>query len=155
MSENERVEIDLGASARRAYDQWRSRLAKLKQPGERSDIWDLVLLIPDLVVLLGRLARDARVPRGAKLIAGLALAYVASPIDLIPEFLGPIGFLDDFLVLSLAVSRLLNYVHPDIVRSHWSGHGDVLESIQRASEWGESLLVDRLPKTLRGLLSGR
>jgi uncharacterized membrane protein YkvA (DUF1232 family) len=80
------------------------------------------------------------------------LGYVISPIDLLPEFLGPIGFLDDALVLGAALSRLLNYVHPDVVRSHWSGKGDVLDVIQRLTEWSETMLVDHLPAAVRRFL---
>jgi len=154
VSDEERVEIDLGARERRLYDRLRARVAQPLEPGERSRVRDLLLLIPDLSVLLARLAKDPRVPRGGKVIALLALAYVSSPIDLVPEFLGPIGFLDDALVLGAALSRMLNYVHPDVVRSHWSGHGDVLDTIHKVSEWSESLVRDNLPRAIRRLLPG-
>ena len=149
--EDQHVEIDLGARDRRLYDRLRARLIK-SEPGESSGIGDLLFLLPNLAVLLGRLPREPRVPRGGKVIAALALGYVISPIDLLPEFLGPIGFLDDALVLGAALSRLLNYVHPDVVRSHWSGKGDVLDVIQRLTEWSETMLVDRLPAAVRRLL---
>ncbi len=152
MTDDQRVEIDLGDRDKRLYDQLRARLVKPQEPGQRSRVQDLILLIPDLAVLLARLAKEPRVPRGGKIIAALALGYVASPIDLIPEVLGPIGFLDDALVLAAALSRMVNYVHPDVLRSHWSGNGDVLEVLQRLSEWAENLLVKSLPAPLRRLL---
>jgi len=148
------IEIDVHARERRLYDRLRARLVD-SQPGQRSGFGDLLLLVPDLAVLLARLTRDPRVPRGAKVVAGLALGYVVSPIDLIPEFLGPIGMIDDLLILTAALSRLVNYVHPDVVRSHWSGQGDVLDAIQRLSEWGETALVDHLPAVFRRFLPGQ
>jgi uncharacterized membrane protein YkvA (DUF1232 family) len=64
----------------------------------------------------------------------------------LPELLlGPIGLVDDLIVLGAALSRLVNYVHPDVVRSHWSGQGDALEAIQRVSEWSDDLLTSRIP----------
>jgi uncharacterized membrane protein YkvA (DUF1232 family) len=146
--ESERVVIDLTAQERRLYDRLRSSILR-KRPGEGSRTGDLILLLPDFCVLLWRLMRDPRVPIGGKAIGLLGLSYVVSPIDLLPAFLlGPFGWLDDLLVVSAALSRVLNYVHPDVVRSHWSGQGDALEAIQRLTEWSESVLTRRLPRAL-------
>ena len=92
-------------------------------------------------------------PAGGKAIALLGIAYLLSPIDLIPDLLfGPIALIDDLLVLTACLSRILNYVHPDVVRLHWSGQGDALEVIQRLTDWSEHLLTARLPAALlRGL----
>ncbi|MCZ6463337.1 MAG: DUF1232 domain-containing protein, partial [Proteobacteria bacterium] len=131
MSGEERILIELNPRERRLYDRLRARVVK-PELAVTSGVRDLLLLMPDLTVLLFRLMRDDRVPMGSKAIAFLGLAYVFSPIDLIPEiFLGPLGLLDDILVVGLALSQLVNHVHPDIVRSHWSGHGDALNAIQR------------------------
>ena len=58
-------------------------------------------------------------------------------------------------LLAACLSRLLNYVHPDVVRSHWSGQGDALDALQRLTEWSETLLVTRLPRMLGDLFLGR
>jgi uncharacterized membrane protein YkvA (DUF1232 family) len=101
-------------------------------------------------VLLTRLLRDPRVPRGPKLVALIGVGYVLSPIDLLPEvLLGPIGLVDDLLVVSACLSRLLNDVHPDVVRSHWSGRGDALDAIQRVSAWSRSLVARNFGAALR------
>jgi uncharacterized membrane protein YkvA (DUF1232 family) len=146
--EPERVVIDLTAQERRLYDRLRSRILA-RRPGEGSRTGDLILLLPDFCVLLWRLMRDPRVPIGGKAIGLLGLGYVVSPLDLMPEFIfGPFGLIDDLLVVGAALSRVLNYVHPDVVRSHWSGQGDALEAIQRVTEWSESILTRRLPRAL-------
>ena len=114
---------------------------------------DVLLLLPDLTVLLARLVRDRRVPIGAKVIALLGVGYALSPIDLIPTFLfGPIGLVDDLLVVSAALSKLVNHVHPDVVRSHWPGQGDALDAIQRASRWSETFLRERVGGALRAFV---
>ena len=134
---DESITIDIDGRERRLYDRMRAAVAS-PRPGERSGLRDLVLLLPDLTVLLFRLLRDERVPLGAKGIALLGVGYVLSPLDLVPELVfGPIGLLDDLFVVGAALSRILNYVHPDIVRSHWSGQGDALDAIQRATGWAE------------------
>ncbi len=149
----EHVVIELNARERRLWDRVREQIVSF-EPGAGSGLRDLLLLLPDLTVLLFRLMRDPQVPPGAKLLAGLGMAYVFSPIDLVPEILfGPFGLIDDLIVVGATLSRLLNYVHPDLVRAHWSGQGDALEAIHRITEWSETLVTQRLPAAL-GRLTG-
>lgn len=146
------VTIELNPRERRLYDRLRTRVAR-SMPGDPSGLRDMLLLLPDFSVLLARLLRDPRVPRRSKLVALVGIGYVLSPIDLLPALLlGPLGLLDDLIVVTAALSRLLNHVHPDVVRSAWSGRGDALEAIQRASAWSEHLLGSKLRGLLRGVL---
>jgi uncharacterized membrane protein YkvA (DUF1232 family) len=147
MSE-ERLEIDARARERRVYDRLRARILKI-EPGARSGVRDLVLLLPDLAVLLVRLVRDPKVPFGSKAIALLGVSYAVSPVDLLPELLvGPIGLIDDLIVVSAALSRIVNNVHPDLVRAHWSGQGDALDAIRQVTAWAESFLGSVLARVL-------
>jgi uncharacterized membrane protein YkvA (DUF1232 family) len=146
------ITIDLNPREQRLYDRFRTRVASLEL-GPISGLRDLLLLLPDLAVLLLRLLRDPRVSYGDKGIALLGLGYVLSPIDLLPEILlGPIGLLDDLFVVAATLSRLLNHVHPDVVRSHWPGRGDALDAIQRVTHWAETFVRSRLPGFVRGLI---
>lgn len=149
----ETVTIDVASRDRRLYDRVRALVAE-PRPGEGSGVRDLLLLLPDLTVLLARLLRDERVPIGGKTIALLGVGYVLSPIDLLPGALfGPVGLLDDLFVVGAALSRLLNYVHPDVVRSHWSGQGDALDAIQRATGWAEGRVRSVLARVIPALRS--
>ena len=66
--------------------------------------------------------RDSRVPRRRSSIALFGIGYVLSPIDLMPALLlGPLGLVDDVVVVTAALSRLLNHVHPDVVRARGRG----------------------------------
>jgi uncharacterized membrane protein YkvA (DUF1232 family) len=150
-SDPEHIEIELNPRDRRMYDVLREKVLGSKPEG-RAGIKDLLLLLPDLTVLLARLVRDSRVPWGAKTIAVMGLAYVFSPIDLIPDFFGPIGLLDDLLVAVAALSQILKSVHPDLLRANWSGKEDVLEAIRRITAWGEGTFKVRLASLLRGRL---
>ncbi len=144
------VSIELNPRERRLYDRLRARVVKAR-PGAASGIRDALLLLPDLTVLLLRLMRDSRVPISCKVIAVLGVGYALSPIDLIPSILvGPIGLVDDLLVVSAALSKILNQVHPDVVRSHWPGQGDALDAVQRSARWSASILLERIPRRLRG-----
>jgi len=136
VSENA-VTIELNPTERRLYDRLRERLVE-HSPGSRSGFRDLLLVLPDLTILLLRLLGDRRVPILQKGIAMAGVAYVLSPIDLIPALVfGPVGLLDDLFVVAACLSRLLNHVHPDVVRGHWSGQGDALETIQNVTGWFE------------------
>lgn len=148
------VTIDLSLRERRLYDRLRTHVVD-RPAGSGSGIADLLLLMPDMAILLMRLMRDSRVPPASKAIAFLALGYLLSPVDLLPEIvLGPIGLLDDLLVLGTALSRMLNHVHPDIVRSHWSGQGDALDAIQRVSGWTEDQVFGRVRGLIRRVIRG-
>ena len=148
---DDKIVIELNPRERRVYDRLRASVVD-PRPGMSSSVRDLLLLLPDLTMLLVRLMRDPRAPRGAKLIALLGVAYVLSPIDLLPAVIfGPIGLLDDLFVVATSLSRLLNQVHPDVVRSHWSGHGDALEAIQRVTRWAETQVTGRLRSFLQRL----
>ncbi len=146
------LEIEMNPRERRLYDRLRS-VVRRARPGARSDVRDLLLLMPDLTTLLVRLLRDDRVALGDKAVVLVGLGYVLSPIDLLPSFLfGPFGVLDDFVVLAATVSRVVNHVHPDVVRSHWSGQGDALEAVHRVTEWSERQVTGRLRNAVRSLL---
>ena len=143
MSE-QHLSIELNPAEWRLYDRLRAYVVD-PEPSAPSSVRDLLLFLPDLVVLLVRLLRDPEVPRPRKWVAALGLGYVLSPVDLMPGLLfGPLGLLDDLLVVSATLSHLVNHVHPDRVRAHWSGQGDVLRVLQRVSAWSESFFRHRL-----------
>lgn len=149
---DETITIELNPRETRLYDRLRARVAQAR-PGDASGPAEMLLLLPDLTVLLARLLREPRIPTGPKLIALAGLGYVLSPIDLLPALLfGPLGLLDDLLVVTAALSRLLNHAHPDVVRSHWSGQGDALDTIQRVSRWSARFVGGRVKGALRGRL---
>ena len=67
------------------------------------------------VLALYLAARDPRVPRAAKLLAAVTAAYALSPIDLIPDFIPVIGYLDDLLLLPLMVLLVVRLIPTDVM----------------------------------------
>lgn len=114
---------------------------------------DAVYLLPNLIKLLGRLVKDPRVPRRSKVVIGAALAYLVSPVDLIPEFVPVIGFADDLLLVSYAVNHLITVAGEDVVLEHWDGPRDMLELVRSVLEVASDLVPPQL-KRLIGRLSG-
>src|ERR671937_2518493 len=87
--------------------------------GRRGDARALATFIPDCVVLVTRLARDPRVPRRRKLLLLVLVAYLASPIDLIPDFIPVAGQLDDALLVALTLRGIVSGAGYEVVRDNW------------------------------------
>lgn len=81
-------------------------------------------MLPDLLRLLRDLSRDPRVPRRAKLIGLAAAAYIAVPVDLIPDVIPVLGAVDDAVVVVFALRRLVADAGYDLVRELWTGTDD-------------------------------
>lgn len=63
-------------------------------------------------------ASDPRVPWYAKALALAVAAYAASPIDLIPDFIPVIGYLDDLIIVPLGIALAISLVPPEIMAEH-------------------------------------
>lgn len=98
-------------------------LARRLPPGP---LRDLASFLPDCVTMLRRLRRHPAVPRRARVAVILAAVWVASPVDLIPEFLPVIGPLDDVVVVVLALRYAARQVPRDVLLSAWPGHPELL-----------------------------
>jgi uncharacterized membrane protein YkvA (DUF1232 family) len=97
---------------------------------------ELALLLPNLIRLFGGLLRDPRVPLRAKIVLAVASLWLASPIDLIPEFIPIAGSLDDAVVAALALRFVLRTTDGAVVREHWRGEPATLERLLRLVAWG-------------------
>jgi uncharacterized membrane protein YkvA (DUF1232 family) len=104
--------------------------------GRRTAARELALLLPNLFALFRGLARDPRVPRRTRFLLVFAAAWIASPIDLIPEFIPVLGPLDDAVVAVLVLRRLLRVAGPEVVRDHWRGDASSLDRILRIAGSG-------------------
>lgn len=77
--------------------------------------------LPAYLRLLGGLIADRRVSSVDKLLVGAAIAYIALPLDLIPDFIPFIGEVDDVFVLVLALQRLVANAGRPVLLAHWTG----------------------------------
>ncbi|MFG1674526.1 YkvA family protein [Micromonospora sp. NPDC049282] len=87
---------------------------------------DLAAFIPDCLTTVRRLRRDPRVPRRARIAIVVAGVWLASPIDLIPEFLPVIGPLDDIVVVALALRYAGRQVPRQVLLDAWPGEPRLL-----------------------------
>lgn len=93
----------------------------------------LLRALPDIVRLVGRLALDPVLPRAAKIAIAAAVVYLASPIDLVPDFIPVLGYLDDALLAALLVDGILNHVDRRLVLKYWPGSPESLDRLARAA----------------------
>jgi uncharacterized membrane protein YkvA (DUF1232 family) len=96
-------------------------VAVLAALGRREDARAVARFIPDCLVLVRRLLADPAVPRTSKLLLGGLAAYLASPIDLVPDFVPVAGQLDDAVVVALVLRAVLRRTGPEKLREHWPG----------------------------------
>jgi uncharacterized membrane protein YkvA (DUF1232 family) len=101
--------------------------------GRRTDARALAGFVPDCVVLVRRLLTDDRVPRRAKAALAVLGLYLASPIDLVPDFLPGIGQLDDAIVAGLVLRAVLRGAGEPLLREHWPGPDRSYDLVRRAA----------------------
>jgi uncharacterized membrane protein YkvA (DUF1232 family) len=93
---------------------------------------EVLRLLPDVLRLLKRLASDRSLPRGVRLRLWALLAYLAMPIDLIPDFLPLIGYADDAIIVALALRSAARRAGPDAIERHWPGTETGLRTVLHA-----------------------
>jgi uncharacterized membrane protein YkvA (DUF1232 family) len=99
--------------------------------GRRTDARALAGFIPDCLVLVKRLLSDPCVPRRRKLLLVLLVAYLAMPIDLVPDFIPVAGQLDDAIVVALVLRAVLRSGGEALLQEHWSGPPRSLDLVRR------------------------
>jgi uncharacterized membrane protein YkvA (DUF1232 family) len=92
---------------------------------------DALRLLPDLVRMLRRLASDRTLPRGVRIRLWLLLAYLALPIDLVPDFIPVIGYADDAVIVALALRSVTRRAGSEALEKHWPGTPDGLAAVRR------------------------
>jgi uncharacterized membrane protein YkvA (DUF1232 family) len=81
-------------------------------------------LLPDLLRLLPRLARDDSLPRAVRVGLALLLAYLAFPIDLVPDFIPVLGYADDAIIVAAVLRWVVRRLGVQAVRRQWPGTDD-------------------------------
>ena len=80
--------------------------------------------------VLWRLGRKG-IPLRTRLLVWLLIAYLASPIDLVPDFVPVIGYADDVIIASIVLRHLARRAGPEKLQEHWPGSADGLAQLRR------------------------
>jgi uncharacterized membrane protein YkvA (DUF1232 family) len=122
--------------------------AKVRRREAKGRMQNFLMFLPNMVMLLGRLLKDSRVPTAEKALFLGAIVYVISPIDLIPDILPFIGQVDDIYMVALTLLRLVNRTDETVVREHWSGGGDIVSLADSIAGVAPSILPKRVARVL-------
>ena len=114
----------------------------------RSRMTNLLLVIPNLLLLSARLMVDPREPATERLLVAGAIVYAFMPLDFIPDMLPFVGQVDDAYLIALTLLRLMTVTDPHVVREHWRGGGDVVELVGATALLAGKLLPRRIRRVL-------
>jgi len=109
---------------------------------------NLLLFIPNMLLLCVRLLADPRVPAIDRALVAGAIAYAIIPFDLIPDMIPFVGQVDDAYLIALTLLRLMERTDPNVVREHWRGGGDVVELVGAAAVIAGKFLPQRIRRVL-------
>lgn len=117
----------------------------------RRRVKNLLLFIPNLVLLCFRLMTDSRVPGTDRALVAGAVLYAIIPLDLIPDMIPFVGQIDDAYLIAVTLLRLVERTDARVLREHWNGGGDVVQLVEAMSLMTAKLL----PKRIRRILTSR
>ena len=106
------------------------------------------MFLPNMVMMLGRLLKDPRVPTAEKALFLGAIVYVISPLDFIPDVLPFIGQVDDIYVVALTLLRLLSKTDESVIRQHWHAGGDIVALARTIADLAPKFLPARIARVL-------
>lgn len=107
-------------------------------------------LIPNFLKLLYRLFKDKRVPMAEKALLVGAIAYVVSPLDILPDVMPFLGQVDDLYLIALVTLRLFSRTGDEVLREHWDGAGDLVKLVDRIAGAARYVLPQRIQRILLG-----
>jgi uncharacterized membrane protein YkvA (DUF1232 family) len=95
-------------------------------------------LLPDVLRLVRRLCADPELPRGVRVRLALLLAYLAFPLDLVPDFIPVLGYADDAIIVTAVLRSVVRRAGLTAVRRHWPGTQDGFTALCRLTGLRES-----------------
>jgi uncharacterized membrane protein YkvA (DUF1232 family) len=98
---------------------------------DRNRIRESLRLLPDVVRLLSRLARDETLPLGVRVRLWALLAYLAMPIDLVPDFIPVVGYADDAILVAATLRSVARVAGAPALTRHWPGTPQGLAAVRR------------------------
>ncbi len=107
--------------------------------GRHSEARALATFIPDCVILFKRLLADHRVSGWRKGLVLALIAYLAMPIDFVPDFIPIAGQLDDAIIVAVVLRVVLRSGGPQLLRELWPGPEESLAVVARLAYGSNAL----------------
>jgi uncharacterized membrane protein YkvA (DUF1232 family) len=86
-------------------------------------------------------AKDPRTPWYAKLLAVAIVAYALSPIDLIPDFIPVLGYLDELVLIPAGIALVIRLVPADVMAEARERAGEVVGTAKKTAIWAAVVIV--------------
>jgi uncharacterized membrane protein YkvA (DUF1232 family) len=114
----------------------------------KSRMKNLLMFLPNMMVLCAKLMVDSRVPRTERALFAAALVYAIIPFDFIPDMIPFVGQIDDVFLISMTLLRLIDRTDDRIVREHWRGGGDIVQLAESVVTIAPLLIPRRISRVL-------
>lgn len=114
----------------------------------KSRMKNLLMFLPNMVILSVRLMVDSRVPRTERALFAAAVIYAVIPFDFIPDMIPFVGQVDDLFLIALTLLRLIDRTDGTVVREHWRGGGDVVQLAESVATIAPLLMPRRIARVL-------
>ena len=114
----------------------------------KSRMKNLLMFLPNLVILCLKLMVDKRVPRSERVLFAAAVIYAVVPFDFLPDMIPFVGQVDDMFLIALTVLRLIDRTDDMVVREHWRGGGDIVQLAESAATIAPLLMPKRVARVL-------
>jgi len=125
-----------------------SKVKRTEKTKLTSRMKNLLMFLPNMVVLSARLMVDSRVPRTERALFAAAVIYAIIPFDFIPDMIPFIGQVDDLFLIALTLLRLIDRTDDMVVREHWRGGGDIVQLAESAATIAPLLMPKRVARVL-------
>ena len=114
----------------------------------KSRMKNLLMFLPNMVILCAKLMVDKRVPRTERALFAAAVIYAIIPFDFIPDMIPFVGQIDDLFLISLTILRLIDRTDDSVVREHWRGGGDIVQLAESAATIAPLLMPKKVARVL-------
>ena len=142
------IDLGLGIAAALLFT-WLALIVALLVVRPQGDVLrEALRILPDTLRLVRRLSSDRTLPRGVRIRLWLLLAYLAFPLDLIPDIVPVIGYADDAILVTAVLRSVVRRAGIESVRAHWPGTQDglaVLEGITGLTDAGHRAATRQRP----------
>lgn len=126
-------------------------------PDKYEKLAEYAMIIPDIVVLFYRLFKDKRVGIKNKLLIGGIITYLASPIDIVPDFIPFIGKIDDIAIAFFGLNVIINELPENIILENWQGEENIILMVKEAVKYISQVVgaknVNKLIDFIKGFSS--
>jgi uncharacterized membrane protein YkvA (DUF1232 family) len=124
-----RLLLGIGLSLLLLWAALLATLAVVRPKG--SSLREAVRLLPDTLRLLQSIARNRSLEKSIRVRLWLLFAYMAFPIDLVPDFIPVLGYADDAIIVALVLRGVVRRAGPDGIQRHWRGSPEGLAALRK------------------------